>query len=276
MTVELVEETLAQLGAGDVVHPAEATLANATALAESWSREEAPSGEAGTALDPWRPELEALLAVALPTSVYGGPVGERAAIAALRTLGREQAHHETEPVSGPTAGLSLHHVLWAAAAYALANDRADLLPAMAEVQVESRLGRGGPVFGVDRVRHALARGADRTYEDCRLWLLGLDLRRALACWRRDSDAEASLAEAELLTALVAARKEPDRTYSEVIGRDRVPEARLRARLETRSARDDLARLFGVDTERLPRLLEELYGNIAGPDDRSGRSLFTDP
>jgi hypothetical protein len=276
-SVELVHGTLKQLGEGDAVHPAEATLDGAIALAESWSKE-APFVDGAPPLDPWRGEIESLLAVALPTSVYGGETGARAANSALRVLGREQARHDTDPGSGPTAVLVLHHVAWAAAAYALANDRTDLLATLAEVQVESRYGDSGPVFGVERVRHpeALDRNAGRTHADCREFLLGLELRPALACWRRDSDLEASLAEAELCAALFFARREPDATYSDVIERDRVPEARLRARLDSPAAREDLARLFGVDSERLPRLLEDLYGHVIGPDGRPGRSLFADP
>ena len=273
-SVERAEQALEWLAQENWVKPSEETVATATALAASFGKD-TPPFEAGSPLDFWREEVEDFLAVALPTSVYGGDAGKRAAVLALRALAREQLLHEGSPATQGIASLILHHVVWAMAAYSLANDRVDLLAALAEVQIPSRYAEGAAVFTVSGLRHptVFERGADRVYEDCRQWLLGLELRSALACWRRDADVEGSLAEAELFAVLIYARWEASQSYSQVVGTDGVAEQRLKERLADRSVEKLLSRIFDVDPERLDRLVGELYEQLIGPDQIAGRPLY---
>lgn len=271
---EVFEKALEEIRQRDVVTPAESTLGAAVELLQSLDKE-VPYNPEETPLAPWGDEIEAFLAAGLLTLLYGGEPGTKAVLSSLRLIARGQAEHESHPTLYPTFVVLLHHLAWATAACALANDRLEIFPRLAQIRVSTLYREEGSIFALADLRYpdAFDRGADRVYEDCRQWLLGLSFRERLAAWRRDIDAEASLAEAELLAALVFARTEPDRTYSHAARGSGAPERRLRERLQDPNGQHELSRLFEIEPDRLTNLVGELYDRVVGPDRFSRVTLF---
>jgi hypothetical protein len=269
---EGVQQALEQLGAGNLVGPAETAIVQAGVLADAF-RSEAETG-ADSPLEAWGEPLEAFLAAALPTSVYGGSTGLRAVLTSLRMLAREATSAEAWPQGEPLKSLAFHHTVWLLAGYGLANERLDVLTSLATLQLDSPHTGSVPVFNAVSLRHAAIfdRGADKTFEDCRQWLLELSFREMLAGWRRPADAEASLEEAELIAALVFARREPD-SYSHVKGVSGRPEARLRERMADESSRVLLGSLLDVNPDRVRRLAGELYEQFSGPNRYTRSALY---
>lgn len=271
---EVFEKALEEIRQRDVVTPAESTLGAAVELLQSLDKE-VPYNPEETPLAPWGDEIEAFLAAGLLTLLYGGEPGTKAVMSSLRLIARGQAEHESHPTLYPTFVVLLHHLVWATAACALANDRLEIFSRLAQIRVSTLYREEGSIFALADLRHpdAFDRGADRVYEDCRQWLLGLSFRERLAAWRRDIDAEASLAEAELLAALVFARTEPDRTYSHAARVSGAPERRIRERLQDPKGQHELSRLLEIEPDRLPNLVGELYDRVVGPDEFSRVTLF---
>lgn len=270
---EAFEKALDETRRRDVVTPVESTLGAAVELLQDLDKEVA-SNPGETPLAPWRDGIENFLAAGLPTLLYAGESGTRAVLTGLRLIARGQAEHESGPTLYPTFMVLLHHLIWTTAACALANDRIEVVPRLARIQVATPYREESTVFALTALRYpdAFNREADRGYEDCRQWLLGLGFRERLAAWQRDIDAEASLAEADLLAALVFART-ADHAYSHVARSSGTPERRLRERLQDPDGRRELSRLFEVEPDRLTNLVGELYDRVVGPNQLSRVTLF---
>lgn len=272
---EIFEKALGELADRNVVTPAEATLGAAVELLQGLDRDVAFNPEEAP-LTPWAEEIEGFLAASLPAMLYGGDLGEKAALSGLRLIARSPVERDWNPNLYPTVAVLLHHLTWATAACALAYDRLDIIPRLGRIQMSAPYpNQEGGVFSLVSLRYsdAFNREADRVYEDCQAWLLGLTFRERLAAWRRGLDTEASLAEAELLAALVFARTESDLAYSHVARTSGSAERRLRERLQDLDARRELARLLEVEPDRLTHLVGELYDRIAGPNRLSRVTLF---
>lgn len=259
--VDLYREAQAQLASGDSVTPIESLKVSAVSLRQRLEEvDEWPEGE--ETLDPLGDGPEELLAVAWPLLEHGGESGALTVASAMRSLTRDLGVVRQRPSEAANV-LLVHHLLWASAAFCLANDRLRPLKHLSAIVVAKRHGGEVEAFADSDLRHADAFGheADATYAHGLKWLIELSLCEAIPHLSHDDDAEAAMGEAELIAALICAGPDQGQVYTAVIGTDGSPQRRLVSRVRDRSQAPIVAEIFGIAPDALVETLEERYGRL---------------
>jgi hypothetical protein len=271
---ELNSRIVDQLGTGNSVAAREALKAGLVAVLDALDRhnkgeQQVDLGSAGQIdnfVDGITPELEHFLAVAAPLLEYERDGEHDAVVNALARVA-EQIPRETQtPGWEPALYLVTARLLWSTTALALACDRVDFLPRLLRLRTRSRFHGGEePLVDDSSARHlsAYERGADKSFDSHKCWLVGLALfRERYPLLLREGLLEQALAEADMLFGMHAARYAVGTTYSHGAHREGDAERRLRARMAVPAERAALGAFFGVAEAQLEEQLGALHGQLA--------------
>lgn len=274
--VELNQQVLEQLGAGNTVAPRESLKDQLVDVLEALDRygsdeQHVTLGNAVEVVEEIGDELERFLAAAAPLIEYGGEAEQEAVVTTLARIAQEI---DRRPPDWENAlYLLAARLLWCTTAFALACDCVGFLPRLLRLSTRSHFrGRDERLVDDNSARYldAFNRGADESLESHQRWLTSSALvHQRYPLFARDGLLEAALMETDLLFALHSDATESGirGTYSHGAHRTGRPEARLRARLGSQAQREQLCVFYGIPDEQLEQRLGELHEGM--PRDRGG-------
>jgi len=272
--VELNNQIVEQLGAGNTIAPQEALKGQLVGILEALDGNDDHDVNLGNAVDvvdEVGDELEGFLAVAAPLIEYGGEPGQ---VAVISTLARITEQIDRRPPDWENAlCLLAARLLWCTTAFGLACDAVDFLPRLLRLSTHSHFHDHDERLVDDRsARHlsAFNGSAEESFKSHARWLASSALvQQRYPLLARDGVIDEALIEVDMLFALHSdATGSGNRgTYSYGARRTGRPEARLRARLGAPAQRKQLALFFGFLDGQLEQHLAELHEGL--PRNREG-------
>lgn len=262
-----------RLAAGDLVTPIEELREATVVLLEHIDAIDSTDEPDGRVRE-MHARLEPYLARVICLADHGGARGSGVVFSEVAALACEAGERRDRPSADPLIPLALHSTIWTLSAHALAHDRTDIPAHLAGVEIPHIYSEAAEVaFESVELRHNdLFDDAFKVYLSLRDWLVNSELRNVVPRWRRESDFDLALEEAELWAALRFSCGREDPTWTPVIGRgDSAAMRRLRARFKSSEARRDLAMLLGASEDRVAEALNASYARLMGPDHRAARN-----
>lgn len=262
------QSLIERLAASDLVTPIE-ELREATVVLFEHIDAIDPTDEPDGRVGQMHARLEPYLARVICLADHGGARGSGVVFSEIAAFACEAGERRDRPSADPLIPLALHSTIWTLSAYALTHDRADIPANLAGVEIPHIYSEAAEVaFESVELRHndLFDRDAFKVYLSLRDWLANSELRNVVPRWRRESDFDLALDEAELWAALRFSCGRKDTTWTPVIGRgDSAAMRRLRARFKNSEARRDLAMLLGASEDRVAEALNTSYTRLMGLD-----------
>jgi hypothetical protein len=276
--VELNEQAVSDLGAGNTVSPREALKKALADLLDALDRHD--KGQDQTNLgDPKQidnvivgldTEVDAFMAVAFPLVEYGGNAGQEAVAAAIARVARE-ADRDTRTPGWERAMRALGaRVVWVFTAFALATDALDFLPRLLRVVTRSKYGdHDEPLVTSSSARFLDAYNGDAglSFEAHRRWLEERSwVGDRYPLLSRADEFVAYLMEADLVLAIASALSNGAGTpYCHGAYRDGIPaETRFRGHAADPRHRSALCEFLGIADAELEPCVNQIYREFRRP------------